>query len=181
MLTESELRERARPIRLLLMDVDGVLADGGIIVDSHGEETKRFHVRDGFGIRSWLRVGHHAAILSGRYSRPVAWRARELGVHPVIQGQTDKTSVFRELLRQMELSPSEVCYIGDDLPDLPLILTCGLGATVCDAPPVVRECADWISTTPGGQGAVRELVEFLLDAQGRWDEVIAHYRRPVQL
>src|SRR5690606_27868449 len=108
----------------------------------------RFHVRDGFAIRSWLRGGHRVAILSGRFSMPVVWRARELGVEPVIQGQQDKTGAFRTLLQEMKCSPEEVCFMGDDLPDLPLILACGLGATVADAVKEVKECADWISTTP---------------------------------
>lgn len=179
MIDEAALLEKAKSIRLLVLDVDGVLADGGIVVDTFGHEVKRFHVRDGFGIRSWMRVGHQVAILSGRHSQTVAYRARELGIDLVWQGHQDKVPAFKELLAHTGLHCDDVCYIGDDLPDLPLILCSGIGATVVDAVPEVRAKADWVSTVTGGNGAVRELIEFLLKAQDRWNEVVEYYSRTV--
>ena len=178
-LPAEEFRRRAAAIKLLVLDVDGTLTDGGIVVDDCGRETKTFSVRDGFGIRCWLNAGHRAAVLSGRFSQVVAYRCRELGIAPVIQNEPHKGPAFLKLLQEAEVTADEVCMIGDDLPDLPLLLASGIGAAVADAEPEVRAQADWISSAAGGKGAVRQLIEELLVAQGRWLDVVARYGRSV--
>lgn len=178
-LDDAEFVKRARDIRLLITDVDGVLTDGSILIDEAGRETKQFSILDGFGVRSWLRAGHRIAVLSGRTSPAVVHRCRELGIEPVIQGRTDKIPSYLDLLRSLGMRRDQVCFVGDDLPDLPLVLASGIGATVASGVRELRERADWISTRKGGEGAVRELVEALLMAQGRWSEVVAYYSRSV--
>ena len=177
MLTPEQFVSRAQKIRLLVLDVDGVLTDGSILTGPDGEQVKRFSVRDGFGIRSWLRQGHRMSVITGRQSQAVAFRCNELGIEPIFQGRPDKIPTFRQLLADLGCSKDEVCYLGDDLPDLPLMLGSGIGATVANAEPAVRERADWISQKPGGHGAVRELIDALLVAQRRWDDIISHYAR----
>jgi YrbI family 3-deoxy-D-manno-octulosonate 8-phosphate phosphatase len=167
--------ERIRPIELVLSDVDGVLTDGGIVFDNQGIETKRFHIRDGLGIRLWQRAGHRFGLLTGRTSHVVQVRAAELGIDLVRQGFEDKLPVVNAILRELRLSPQQVCYIGDDLPDLPVICHVGLGVAVADAAPELLAAAHHTTTARGGQGAVRELIETLLKAQGRYDELIAKY------
>ncbi|QDU62663.1 3-deoxy-D-manno-octulosonate 8-phosphate phosphatase KdsC [Planctomycetes bacterium Pan216] len=178
-LGDDEFRSRANGIKLLILDIDGVMTDGSIVIDDHGKELKTFSVRDGFGIRCWLRAGGDVAIITGRVCQAVAHRCRDLGVERIIQGARDKIPAFRELLAEKGLEPASVCYLGDDLPDLPLIRACGIGATVADGHPVVREDADVVLESPGGKGAVRELIEAILACQGHWEEVIAHYRREI--
>ena len=171
----DEFLKRARSIRLLVLDVDGVLSDGSIVVDRCGNEMKRFHVRDGFALRAWRRAGHRAAILSGRFSQAVAFRGRELGIDPIAQGINDKGREFERILVETGFAREQACCMGDDLPDLPLLSSSGIGATVADAAPEVRERADWISSAAGGRGAVRELIEQLLRAQDRWAELVASH------
>jgi 3-deoxy-D-manno-octulosonate 8-phosphate phosphatase (KDO 8-P phosphatase) len=169
------LAERAAEIELLLLDVDGVLTDGGIVYTAGGDEIKRFHVRDGSGLKFWHGLGKRSAIVSGRSSQAVSRRAAELGIAPVFQGRSDKFPAFGAVLAQTGLRPEQVCAIGDDLPDLPVLRRCGLAVAVADACPEVRAAADYVTTTPGGHGAVREAVEWLLKIQGRWPEVVAGY------
>lgn len=180
-LEPKEFAEKAKRIELLLLDVDGVLTDGSIVLDSRGEEIKRFSVRDGFAIKSWQRSGKKVAVISGRFSQAVAYRCQELGIAPVMQKNPNKIPAYRELLRSLNLVPEQVCAIGDDLPDLPLLLASGLGATVADGEAAVRERADFVCQRPGGQGAVRELIEALMAAQGNWDSVVEHYARAAEL
>ncbi|MGL5094475.1 MAG: KdsC family phosphatase, partial [Planctomycetia bacterium] len=167
-------------VRLLLLDVDGVLTDGSIVLNDDGVETKAFSVRDGFAIRCWQRAGGLVGILSGRTSAATQRRAEALGVTLVVQGAEDKVPAFLRLLAETELTADEVCYIGDDLPDLPIILAAGIGATVADGVAAVREHCDWISAAPGGRHAVRELIERLLQARGAWRETLDYYRRPLE-
>ena len=167
------LPARAARVKLLLLDVDGVLTDGGIVYADDGTELKRFHVRDGSGLKFWQRGGNRVAIVSGRTSAAVARRAEELGIDPVFQGRGDKLPAFTLVLSATGLRPDEVCAIGDDLPDLPLLSRCGLAVAVADACPEVRAAADYVTTARGGHGAVREAVEWLMKLQGRWDEVVA--------
>jgi 3-deoxy-D-manno-octulosonate 8-phosphate phosphatase (KDO 8-P phosphatase) len=176
-LSESEFETRARRIRLIVSDVDGVLTDGSVVLDAQGQEIKRFNILDGFGVRCWQRSGHTFAVLTGRTSGAVTQRCRELEIEHVIQGKGDKVPAYEGLLAEMGLDPSAVCYIGDDFPDLPLLMRSGIGACVVNAVPEVREHADWISATPGGSGAVRELVVALLTAQGRWQEIVRQYTK----
>lgn len=177
-LPPDELAARCAPIELLLMDVDGVLTEGVICVDDRGVESKNFFVRDGSAIALWRRAGRRAAILSGRRAPLVDRRAAELGIAPVVQGASDKAEAFRRLLTDLGLEPRQVCFVGDDLPDLPVLLSAGLAACPADAAPEVREAAHVVATAPGGRGAVREVVELILGRQGRWDDLVASFRRP---
>ncbi len=164
--------ERARPIRLILSDVDGVLTDGSIILDNQGIESKRFYVRDGLAIKLWQKVGFAFGILTARNSQIVKLRAAELGIEIVRQGFAEKLPVAREILKGLRLNPEEVCYIGDDLQDLPVMYEVGLPVAVADAADEVRQAATWVTNAAGGRGAVRELVERLLKAKGRWEECL---------
>jgi 3-deoxy-D-manno-octulosonate 8-phosphate phosphatase (KDO 8-P phosphatase) len=175
-LSADELAARAARIRLLLLDVDGVLTDGSIVYSGDGTELKRFHVRDGSGLKLWRLAGNRAAILSGRTSPAVEVRAAELGIAPVFQGRDDKRAALADVLAAVQVAPSEVCAVGDDLPDLPVLLRCGLAAAVADAAPEVRDAAHYVTSTPGGRGAVREVVEWLLKLQHRWDGLVSRYR-----
>jgi 3-deoxy-D-manno-octulosonate 8-phosphate phosphatase (KDO 8-P phosphatase) len=162
------LRERAARIRLLVLDVDGVLTDGGLVYAKDGEETKRFDVHDGFAIVAARRVGLEVAIVSGRASDAVTRRMAELGVTEVRQGVGDKAGVVRDLLARRGLAPAEVAAMGDDLPDLPMMEVAGLALAPANAAPEVRRAADWGSRRRGGAGAVREAVEWLLRARKAW-------------
>jgi 3-deoxy-D-manno-octulosonate 8-phosphate phosphatase (KDO 8-P phosphatase) len=175
-LSSAELADRAARIELLVLDVDGVLTDGSIIYTDSGEELKRFHVRDGTGLKVWLTAGKRAAIVSGRTSAAVVRRVAELGIATVFQGRNDKSVALTEVLAAFGLSAEQACAIGDDLADLAVMARCGLAVAVADACPEVRAAAQLTTIAPGGRGAVREAVEWLLRLQGRWDELIAGYR-----
>lgn len=159
---------RARPIRLLVLDVDGVLTDGRLYYDPRGEEGKVFHVRDGVALVEAQRAGLQVAVISGRASVAVSRRMAELGVHEVHQGVRDKMALLSDLLRRFRLTPEEVAYMGDDLPDLRLLKAVGLALTTANAVPEVRRVAHWVSRSPGGAGAVREAVEAILRARAAW-------------
>jgi len=173
----ESLLAKLTPIKALIMDVDGVLTDGRILIDSRGGEAKAFDVRDGHGIKLLQRGGIVAALLTGRYSRIVKLRAAELGIEIVHQRSHDKLASYRQIRERLGLSDHEVAYIGDDLIDLPVLKRVGFAATVADAVNEVAEQVDWQSRFPGGRGAVRELCQLLLAAQGRWDSLIARYYR----
>lgn len=177
-LPADDLAARCGPIELLLVDVDGVLTDGSIIVDDRGVESKHFHVRDGSAISLWRRAGKRAAILSGRFAPLVDRRAAELGIAPVIQGAADKGPPFRRLLAELDLSAEQVCYVGDDLPDLPVLRAAGLAACPADAAPEVRAAAHYVAGSPGGRGVVREVIELMLKRQRKWDALVASYLVP---
>jgi YrbI family 3-deoxy-D-manno-octulosonate 8-phosphate phosphatase len=166
------LAERMAAIELLVLDVDGVLTDGRITYADDGREIKAFHVHDGAGVRFWLDAGRQAAIISGRQSAAVTRRAQELGIPHVIQGVGAKLPAFRTLLRKIGLGPEQTCVIGDDLPDLPLVRNSGLGVAVADACPQLRYAAHHVTRNQGGRGAVREMIEMLLTAQGRWQPLL---------
>jgi YrbI family 3-deoxy-D-manno-octulosonate 8-phosphate phosphatase len=167
--------QRAAKIELILSDVDGVLTDGGITFDNQGIEYKQFHVRDGLGIKLWQRVGWTFGLLTARSSHIVRVRAAELGIDLIRQGFDDKLTVAQQIVEQMRLPAEKVCYIGDDLADIPLMQFVGLGVAVANAANDVRAIAHHVTATDGGRGAVRELVESILKAQGRWDEVLRRY------
>ena len=154
-----KLEDRCRNIELVLSDVDGVLTSGGIVFDNQGIESKEFHIRDGLGIRLWQRAGFRFGILTARTSHIVRLRAVELGIDIVRQGFEDKLPVAQQIIAQQGLQMEQVCYIGDDLTDLPVIRRVGLGVAVSDAANEVRAAADWVTETAGGRGAVRELIE----------------------
>ncbi|MEX0586004.1 MAG: HAD hydrolase family protein [Pirellulales bacterium] len=168
----------AKPIELLLADVDGVLTDGRLAFDNQGIETKQFHIRDGLGIKLWQRAGHRFGVITSRTSQIVKVRAAELGVEIVRQGFEEKLPVVKELLGQLALTSRQVAYIGDDLPDLPVLGFVGLGIAVADATREVRAGARHVTEAAGGAGAVREVVEMILQAQGRWDDLVSKYRGP---
>src|SRR6476661_2625366 len=170
------LSDLCRRIELILSDVDGVLTDGAIWYDNQGVELKAFHIRDGLGIKLWQRAGHKFGVLTARTSHIVKVRAAELGVDIVRQGFETKLPVAREILKELRLSPEQVCYIGDDLTDLPVIRHVGLGVAVADAATEVRAAAGYITKLDGGQGAVREMIELILKSQFRWDEIIQTYQ-----
>jgi 3-deoxy-D-manno-octulosonate 8-phosphate phosphatase (KDO 8-P phosphatase) len=167
-----ELEKRCQAIELLVTDVDGVLTDGVIALDGQGCEFKRFHVRDGLGYTLWHRAGKLAAILSGRNAAAVDRRAAELKIAHVLQGHEQKAAPFRKLIEQLGLSPQQVCYMGDDLPDLPALQMAGIAACPADAAFEVRDQVHWVSQAYGGRGAIRELIELILKAQGRWKELV---------
>jgi 3-deoxy-D-manno-octulosonate 8-phosphate phosphatase (KDO 8-P phosphatase) len=169
------LRERCERIDLLVLDVDGVLTDGRIIYGDSGVEVKAFHVRDGSGLKLWQLEGKRAAVITGRTSSVVEARAAELGIAPVIQGAADKLAGFRTLLQLVPAAPEAVCYVGDDLPDLPVMRRCGLAVAVADACPEVRAHAHYVTRAPGGRGAVREAVELILRCQGRWQKAVERF------
>jgi 3-deoxy-D-manno-octulosonate 8-phosphate phosphatase (KDO 8-P phosphatase) len=162
-------------VRLLCLDVDGVLTDGSILLDDHGVETKRFFVRDGTGLRMWQRAGGLVAIITGRSGDAVRRRAEELGIDRVLSGVERKGPAFEELLVELGIAAHEAAMVGDDLPDLPVLSRCGYPVAVLDASPEVQAVAAWITSHPGGRGAVREVVEHLLHARGAWEAAVAHF------
>lgn len=176
-MSASAACEKARSVRWLVLDVDGVLTDGRIILDGGEGEWKAFDVRDGQRIVLAAAEGIRTVLLTGRSSRVVARRAAELGVYRVFQGARDKGETMDLFLREEGIRPEETAYLGDDLVDLPALRRAGLAAAVGDAVAEVRAAADWVASAPGGRGAVRELVEFILTAQGRWESAVARYRR----
>ena len=172
---DERAREKARRVRWLVLDVDGVLTDGRIILDGGDGEWKAFHVRDGQRLVLAARAGIRTVFLTGRSSRVVERRAAELGVHRVFQGAQDKGAIMELFFREEGALPEETAYLGDDIVDLPALRRAGLAAAVGDAVPEVRAVADWVAVANGGQGAVRELVEFILAAQGRWEAALASF------
>ena len=171
------LLERARKTRLLMMDVDGVLTDGRIIQDGHGHELKVFDVKDGHGIVMAHRAKLRTALISGRESETITRRAEELGIELVFQKIWNKLEVYEKILVDTELTHDEVAYIGDDLIDIPLLRRVGLAVAVADAVDEVKAAAHLITQRPGGQGAVREVIELILRAQGHWDSLIERYTK----
>ncbi|MAL95922.1 MAG: phenylphosphate carboxylase subunit delta [Haliea sp.] len=158
-----ELQRRARGIRLLALDVDGVMTDGSVTYSSDGQELKTFNIKDGLGIKLVQQAGIRTAIITGRQSSCVERRARELGIADLVQGREDKLTALEALCQQQGLRLDECAYMGDDLPDLRAIRAAGLGLTVADAVVQVRTSADWCSDFPGGRGAVRQACEWLLE------------------
>jgi len=164
-----------RSISLLVFDVDGVLTDGAIQIDDRGVETKCFSVRDGFAIRAALRSGIKIGVLTGRSSPCVALRMNELGITLLMQGATNKAIGVETLCQQAGVELGDTGYMGDDIPDLPAMLRCGYKMAPADAASEVRAVADLVTTAPGGRGAVREAIEHLLKAQGKWEAVLEEF------
>jgi 3-deoxy-D-manno-octulosonate 8-phosphate phosphatase (KDO 8-P phosphatase) len=169
------MNERLEKIRLLLMDVDGVLTDGRIIIDSNGVESKFFNVKDGHGIKMVQRAGIQVGIISGRESQVVSNRASELGITCIYQKAHDKLVPYREILARTGLNDYEVAYIGDDVIDLPLLRRVGFAAAPADAIEEVIPWVHFVSKNAGGWGAVREVCDLLLKCQNAWDSVTARY------
>ncbi len=173
--TDVQLLNRIRGITLLILDVDGVLTDGRIIIDDAGLESKQFDVRDGHGLKMLMRCGIDVVFLTGRKSLVVDHRAADLEIKEVHQGIWNKREVFDEILKRRKLSPEETAYIGDDVVDIPVLKRVGFGVAVADACPEAVGVADYVTERPGGRGAVREVCEMILKVQGRWGEVAARY------
>lgn len=165
----------AKNIRLLLLDVDGVLTDGRLYYGNQGEELKAFNIQDGLGIKLLQRNGIEVGIITGRSSQLLSRRATELGIELVVQGREDKLTALNEMLETSHYDMQEIAFLGDDLPDLAVIRRVGLGVAVANARPIIAEHALWQTSACGGHGAVRELAELLLSAQGKLEETLADY------
>lgn len=165
--------ERARRIRVVLFDVDGVLTDGGVYMHADGTESKRFDIKDGAGIVIARRAGLAVGLISARQSASTLHRARQLGMDPVRQGVSDKAAALDEVMRLHGWDAEAIAYMGDDVVDLPVLTRVGLAACPADAVPEVRAVAHFVSPRPGGHGAARSLIEDVLRAQGRWDALVA--------
>jgi len=162
-------------IKMVIFDVDGVLTDGTIVIDAVGVESKHFNVNDGSGIRYLQRSGIKVAFITGRQSPVVAYRAREVGVEDVYQGAKDKREPYRKLLARHGLHDDEVCYVGDDLLDIPLLRVVGFPVAVADARPEVLKEVAYVTQAAGGKGAAREVAEKILKEQGKWESILSHY------
>lgn len=162
-------------IKLVCFDVDGVLTDGRVIIDDLGREIKFFHSRDGHGLKMLMRAGLKVALITGRKSQVVEKRAEDLGITEVHQGVIDKLIVYNDLLKRLNLAPSETAMAGDDVVDLPVMRRCGLALAPADAAPEVAAIAHFITSLNGGRGAARQMVEYILKGQGLWEGLIAKY------
>ena len=165
-------------IKLIVLDVDGVLSDGRIFMGASGEEIKAFNVKDGSGLKYWQRCGGIIAWITGRESTLVENRSTELGIHVLRQGCKVKLPVYEEVLAELKVSPDETAVIGDDLPDIPMLTRCGFSAAPADAVEEVRTRCDYICTAAGGQGCVREVIELILKKSGNWKKVMERYISP---
>jgi 3-deoxy-D-manno-octulosonate 8-phosphate phosphatase (KDO 8-P phosphatase) len=162
-------------IELLALDVDGVLTDGTLIINADGSESKLFNSLDGHGIRMWQRAGLKVALISGRTSAPTERRAEQLQIEYVFQDCHDKLPVVEKLAGQLDLSPANIAFVGDDLTDMPVMRYAGFAVAVANAVDEVKQCADYVTTRPGGSGAVREVIEYILKNSGRWQELMKRY------
>jgi 3-deoxy-D-manno-octulosonate 8-phosphate phosphatase (KDO 8-P phosphatase) len=162
-------------IKMLALDVDGVLTDGTLIINADGSESKFFNSLDGHGIRMWQRAGLKVALISGRASVPTERRAEQLEIEYVFQDCHDKLPVVEQLAGQLGLSPVNIAFVGDDLTDMPVIRYAGFGVAVANAVDEVKQCADYVTTRPGGSGAVREVIEYILKNSGRWQDLVKRY------
>lgn len=162
-------------ITLLALDVDGVLTDGTLVINADGSETKFFNSLDGHGIKMWQRAGLKVALISGRASPPTERRAEQLMIEYVFQDCHYKLPVVEQLLEQLGLSPENMAFIGDDLTDMPVMRYVGFAVAVANAVDEVKQCADYVTTRPGGNGAVREVIEYILKNSGRWQELMKRY------
>ncbi len=167
--------EKAKNIRLLISDVDGVLTTGVLFYGANGAEIKDFHVQDGLGIKMLQQTGVNVAIITAKESHAVTQRMQDLKVKHVYQGQSDKVLAYQELKQKLNLTDEEIAYIGDDLPDLPLLRRVGFAVTVPNAPHIIQKHVAWMTQNAGGKGAMRELCEFIMQAQGTYQTVIDSY------
>lgn len=172
MTQDLQVRTRAAKIRLVIFDVDGVLTDGKLFFDEQGREYKSFHSRDGLGINLLRKTGVEVAVISGRESRSVAQRMKNLGIERVFQGQQNKLAAFESLCRELNLSPEEIAHVGDDLLDLPIMSRVGLSIAVADAHSSILRYAHWRTLNPGGAGAAREVCDLIMEAQGNLGRAI---------
>ncbi|MBI2361682.1 MAG: HAD hydrolase family protein [Deltaproteobacteria bacterium] len=171
------LLKKAQAVKLLLLDVDGVLTDGSIVIDARGGEIKRFDVRDGEGIKLLMRARIGVGLISGRASKAVAARARELGIRTIHQGVRDKRRMYEKIKARTRLTDREIAYVGDDLADLPLLRRAGLAIAINDGWHGLKALVDYVTHNNGGRGAVREVAENILRAQGKWASITEEYYR----
>lgn len=171
----ESLLKKIKFIKLLILDVDGVMTDGRIIYDDDGKETKVFDVKDGHGIKLLMRAGINVAIITARESKVVLHRAKNLGIEAVYQKAMDKVAAFEDIAKKKQLPPDEVAYMGDDLVDIPLLRRVGFAIAVKDAVEDVKKHVHYVTIRNGGCGAVREVCELILKTQGKWAEVTAKY------
>lgn len=174
-MSTSSVQERASRVRLILLDVDGVLTDGTVIMHGDGTESKGFHIRDGAAIVWAMQAGIEVGVLSARASAATAQRAAQLGMTIVAQGAVSKPSEFERIVAMNNLSDDDVAYMGDDLLDIPVLQRAGLSGAPADAAEEVRATAHWVSNYAGGRGAVREFVELVLRSQERWDAIVRDF------
>jgi 3-deoxy-D-manno-octulosonate 8-phosphate phosphatase (KDO 8-P phosphatase) len=167
--------EKAKQLKLLILDVDGVLTDGKLFFDDNGKEYKSFHARDGHGIKLLQQTGVQVAVISGRKSLPVALRMKHLGIAHIYQGHEDKRAAFAEILAKMNITAAQAAHVGDDVLDLPIMTQVGLAIAVQDAHFAVKQRAHWCTPSAGGQGAVREVCDFIMQAQGSFDSILNSY------
>jgi 3-deoxy-D-manno-octulosonate 8-phosphate phosphatase (KDO 8-P phosphatase) len=167
--------DKIKQLKLLILDVDGVLTDGRLFFDEHGKEYKCFHARDGHGIKLLQQSGVEVAVISGRKSQSVAIRMQNLGVKHVYQGHENKRAAFAELLQNLNLRPEQVAHVGDDVLDLPIMLQAGFAVAVFDAHFAVKQRADWCTQSPGGLGAVREVCDLIMQVHGTFDVMLQTY------
>jgi 3-deoxy-D-manno-octulosonate 8-phosphate phosphatase (KDO 8-P phosphatase) len=172
---KKNLKEKLKKIKMLILDVDGVMTDGRIIMDDEGRQLKNFDVRDGHGLKIIQRYGIGIVILTGRKSEVVNHRANDLEIKEVYQGALNKKEVFKGILLKHNLAASAVAFMGDDIIDIPVLIQVGFSAAVADAVDVVKKSVDYVTKNKGGHGAVRELCEMILQAQGKWPEIAEKY------
>ncbi len=165
----------AKGVKMLLLDVDGVMTNGGIIIDDRGQELKVFHVRDGHGIKLLLSNEIKVGIITGRESEVVKKRAEELGIETVYQGCRDKTEAYEKIKKAYKLKDEEIGFVGDDIVDIPILKRVGFPVAVADATEEVKTVAVYVTEARGGRGAVREVAEFILKAKGLWKRIIDEY------
>jgi len=175
---DDKVIARIRLIRLLILDVDGVMTDGRIVMDYAGREIKNFDVKDGHGIKVLMRYGIDVVLVTGRRSTVVEHRARDLGISEVHQGVTNKLEIADTILRNRSLNYEHVAFVGDDIVDISLLRRVGFSAAVADAAEDVKKCADYVTIRKGGRGAVREVCEVILKAKGEWTDVANKYGFP---
>lgn len=172
-----QLLEIVRGIKLLILDVDGVLTDGSIILDDGGNELKAFYVRDGHGIKMLIRIGVNVAIITGRYSKVVERRAHELGITEIYQRCHIKSVAYEDLKEKLNVSDKEIAYIGDDIVDISILKKVGLPVAVADSTEETKAAAVIVTTKSGGRGAVREICDLILKAKGKWDDLMDEYSK----
>jgi 3-deoxy-D-manno-octulosonate 8-phosphate phosphatase (KDO 8-P phosphatase) len=166
---------KIKQLKLLILDVDGVLTDGRLFFDNQGKEYKCFHARDGHGLKLLRQTGVEVAVISGRSSNSVALRMQSLGIEHVYQGHENKRAAFSEILENLNLEAAQAAHVGDDLLDLPIMTQVGFSIAVQDANFAVKQYADWCTQTPGGQGAVREVCDLIMQVQGHFEAVLQDY------
>ncbi|MEW5807404.1 MAG: HAD family hydrolase [Acidobacteriota bacterium] len=172
---KDEIRERAKKVKLLLMDVDGVMTDGKVIFSSNGAEAKEFDAKDGVGIKIAQRVGIKTGLITGRVSEAVARRGEELGMDEIHQGKKEKIKIYMEIIDRLSLKDEEVGFIGDDIIDIPIMKRVGFPAAVADAHPAILPYAIYTTSSSGGRGAIREVIDLIIKAQGKWNALMKRY------